>query len=170
MMNASGGQAAPRPQSAPGLYSPAAGQSLVMQLIRAREAMMHRLRPLFRTADITEQQFRVMRMLGETQEVDMQRLARLCCIHAPSLSRIIPKLAARGFVTRVPGETDHRRIGVRLTREGHELVRTLGAEVLEAYGGLIEEIGPDCVTDACQALGTIIDRLGGDMAAIAEEG
>ena len=170
MINVPGGRTAPKPPSDPALLAaPAAGQSLVMQLVRAREAMMYRLRPLFRAADVTEQQFRVMRMLIEQGEADMQRLARLCCIHPPSLSRIVPKLAARGLVARVPGETDHRRIGVRMMPDGREMMRVLEAQVLAAYAALLEELGPNCVADAGRVLARIIDRLGDDASASAGE-
>ena len=41
-------------------------RSLPIALLRARETVMHRFRPLLASHDLTEQQWRVIRVLGET--------------------------------------------------------------------------------------------------------
>ena len=44
--------------------------SLPMMLLRAREAVMGRFRPMLRKFDLTEQQWRIIRALSEVEERD----------------------------------------------------------------------------------------------------
>lgn len=141
---------------------PSARLSLPMQLLRAREAMMQRFRPVLRAHELTEQQWRVLRILSEVEVTDMQGLARSCCIHPPSLSRIVPKLNARGLVMRLPGEVDHRRISVQLTPAGESLIASVGNEVWAVYAALLDEIGPDCLQQATAALAVLVTALGAE--------
>jgi homoprotocatechuate degradation regulator HpaR len=73
-------------------------RSLPLMLMKAREGVMQRFRPHLRSHDITEQQWRILRVLAEQTTADMLELATRCCIHPPSLSRTVPLLATRGLV------------------------------------------------------------------------
>lgn len=136
--------------------------SLPMQLLRAREVFMQRLRPHFRAHELTEQQWRVIRVLSEVNVMDMQGLARCCCIHPPSLSRIIPKLSARGIVLRLPGENDHRRVSVQLTTAGRTMVAAVGTDVWGSYAGMLKDIGPERIAAVTVALANLIEAMGGE--------
>ena len=163
-------ESAPRaPAAARGPVVPSARLSLPMQLLRAREAMMQRFRPALRAHELTEQQWRVLRVLSEAAVTDMQGLARSCCIHPPSLSRIIPRLSARGLVVRLLGEVDHRRISVRLTPAGEAMLAVVGAEVWTAYAALLDEIGEHCVEQATVALAALVEALGAESILPADE-
>ena len=61
-------------------------------MLRAREAIMLSFRPLLAKHGFTEQQWRVLRVLGEKGTSDAGQVAFEACILAPSLSRIIGKL------------------------------------------------------------------------------
>jgi hypothetical protein len=63
-------------------------QSLPIALLRAREAVMAYFRPHHRKGGITEQQWRVIRVLYLDGETDATSLARCSYLLAPSLSRI----------------------------------------------------------------------------------
>ncbi len=96
----------------------AASQSLPMLLLRLREAVLLPLRPVIREFDMTEQQARVLLVLSETDTLEMLALADACCLRAPSLSRIVPKLRARGWVGCHRVDADERRTKVALLPEG----------------------------------------------------
>lgn len=112
-----------------------------MLLIRAREAVMQRFRPHLRRYDITEQQWRILRVLAEQKRADMLDLSLKCCIQPPSLSRTIPLLASRGLVCRRPDAADQRRIVVELTPEGRALFRKMARESSQIAATLEDEIG-----------------------------
>src|SRR5260370_20470549 len=71
-------------------------QSLPIALLRAREAVMSYFRPHHRKGGITEQQWRVIRVLSLDGETDATSLARRSYLLAPSLSRILKDLEAGG--------------------------------------------------------------------------
>lgn len=100
-------------------------KSLPLRLLQAREAVMERFRPNLHAHDLTEQQWRVLRALAEGGESEVGALASLICMHAPSLSRILPDLEQRGLVTRRRADGDRRTSLVSLTREGRTLFETM---------------------------------------------
>ena len=113
-----------------------------MLLMRTREAIMHRFRPHLRKHDLTEQQWRILRVLAEQRSAEMQALSRRCCIQAPSLSRTIPALDARGLVARRVHPSDQRRMMVELTPAGRALFKKMAAESEQIYAALTLELEP----------------------------
>ena len=67
-------------------------RSLPMQLLRAREAVMQRFRPMLHQHGVTEQQWRVIRALMEPEATEIGALAASCCVLPASLTRIVDTL------------------------------------------------------------------------------
>ncbi|WP_421904785.1 MarR family transcriptional regulator [Mameliella sp.] len=67
-------------------------RTLPIALLRAREAVMERFRPMLRDIDVTEQQWRVLTVVREAGEIDATQLARAACVLAPSLTRTLKSL------------------------------------------------------------------------------
>jgi homoprotocatechuate degradation regulator HpaR len=126
-----------------------------MALLRAREAVMRRFRPGLREHGVTEQQWRVLRALSSRPSLEVSELAVRTCLLAPSVSRILPDLEARGLITRRQVESDMRRSLVMLTPEGLRLLaahapqservyrlieQRFGTERLEQLRGLLREL------------------------------
>jgi homoprotocatechuate degradation regulator HpaR len=97
-------------------------RSLPAVLLRAREAVMQYFRPLHRKGRITEQQWRVLRVLYADGEMEATELARRSFLLAPSLSRILPDLEASGFLRRHAVAGDLRRTSILITARGAALV------------------------------------------------
>lgn len=116
-------------------------QSLPMLLMRAREVLMQRFRPHLRSHDVTEQQWRILRVLAEEESVEMLELAERCIIQPPSLSRTIPLLVSRGLLHRTGDRNDQRRVLVGLTPKGQALFRIMSAESAKIYAQLEADIG-----------------------------
>lgn len=131
---------------------------------------MQRFRPHQRRHDLTEQQWRIMRALAELGSAEMLDLARLCCIHAPSLSRTVPKLEERGIVARSRLHAgDQRRVTVSLTPTGRALFAMMAAESEAIYAELAAELGRDGLREITGTLERLIGTLGpGDSAPEAE--
>src|SRR5687768_9524932 len=76
-------------------------ESLPMALLRAREAIMRRFRPILGRHDVTEQQWRVLRALDDANgSVTVGELSDQTFLLGPSLSRMLVKLDDRGLITR----------------------------------------------------------------------
>jgi homoprotocatechuate degradation regulator HpaR len=97
-------------------------RSLPMALLRAREAVMRRFRPALRDQGVTEQQWRILRALAHSGPIEVTALADATFLLAPSLSRILPDLEARGFISRKQLENDRRRGVVSLEPAGLKLI------------------------------------------------
>lgn len=116
-------------------------RSLPMQLMLAREAVMARFRPHLTARGLTDQQWRIVRALNGTDRIEIADLGRACCLHAASLSRILPKLEQDGLIARRASKADQRRVIVSLTAKGRRLFGAVAPESEAIYAALSREIG-----------------------------
>ena len=92
--------------------------SLPMALLKAREAVMAGFRPDLEAHDLTEQQWRVLRILTEQPGITMGDLAARAALLRPSLSRIVGRLEERALIERAQEERDLRRARLTMTMAG----------------------------------------------------
>ncbi|WP_060492718.1 MULTISPECIES: homoprotocatechuate degradation operon regulator HpaR [Pseudomonas] len=92
--------------------------SLTLSLLQAREAAMAFFRPLLNAHDLTEQQWRVIRILKQHGELENYQLAELACILKPSMTGVLGRLERDGLVRRQKAAQDQRRVFVSLTEDG----------------------------------------------------
>ncbi|MBU6444682.1 MAG: MarR family transcriptional regulator [Alphaproteobacteria bacterium] len=114
---------------------PAYRHSLAGTLLAAREAMMAPIRPYLREAGVTEQQWRVLRVLDESDS-DPTALAEAALLFAPSVTRILKDLVDRDLIVRRADPQDGRRSILSLTPAGRALIRKTSrrtVHVLESY-------------------------------------
>lgn len=104
------------------------GRSLPIALLRAREKVMERFRPMLLRHGVTEQQWRVIRVLDEAPGMDMSALASAANILAPSLSRMTKTLETRGLVQVRRTAEDGRRASLHLTEAGQTLIQKIAPE------------------------------------------
>lgn len=117
------------------------GSSLPIALLRAREAVMQRFRPMLAAHGLTEQQWRVLRALAATGALDAAALSETSVILPPSLTRILRHLEQRGLVERRRDENDRRRTLCDLTPAGWEVVRALAHRTAAVHARLEQEFG-----------------------------
>lgn len=98
-------------------------RSLPIALIRAREKIMGPIRLMLNNAGVTEQQWRVLRVLEESGPGVLSDVAAQACLLLPSMTRIVQTLHDKGLVTRAVSELDRRRQVIAITATGIELVR-----------------------------------------------
>ncbi|BCH24482.1 homoprotocatechuate degradation operon regulator, HpaR [Mesorhizobium sp. L-8-10] len=116
-------------------------RSLPIALLRAREAVMGRFRPMLAAHDVTEQQWRVIRVLGETSPLDATEVADRACVLAPSLTRIIKALEDRALITRERDASDGRRALLAIAPAGVALLREVTPESRAIYADLEARYG-----------------------------
>jgi homoprotocatechuate degradation regulator HpaR len=118
-------------------------RSLPIALLRAREAVMGHFRPMLAVHDVTEQQWRVIRILAEAGTLDASEMADRAFILAPSLTRIIRSLEERGFITKSKDEQDGRRILLRITPAGLKIINEVSPDSRTIYQTLEDRFGRD---------------------------
>lgn len=115
--------------------------SIALACVRARDAVVSNFSHYFNEWDITEQQWRVLRILFDRQKLSLSELCQYSCIHKASMSRIISTLLDRGWVFKEKDLVDTRSFNISLSPEGHKFVleaKEVGyhiyEEIYEKYG------------------------------------
>lgn len=130
-------------------------KSLPIAMLRAREAIMLSFRPVLAKYGFTEQQWRVLRVLGEKDTADAGQVAFDACILAPSLSRIIGKLEKDKYISRFIDAKDGRRINLSLTSLGKETLQKIVPETSVIYNSLQKSYGEEKLTTLLEILSEI---------------
>ena len=118
-------------------------RSLPMLLYRALDAVMPRFRRIFNEFGLTEQQWRVLRVLWEHDDIAFGDLAEQTLIPAPSLVGVVDRLARQDLVARRRSEADRRNVFVHATDEGRALHRDVQPRVDAAYAELKRSISDE---------------------------
>ncbi len=108
---------------------PSFHNSLPMVLNTALDSVMPIYRELFARYDLTETQWRVLRVLWEAEAVSSIELARQTLIPAPSLVGVLDRLSRKGLIARHRSATDRRLVKVRTTDAGQALGETVIPQV-----------------------------------------
>ena len=127
-------------------------RSLPIALLRAREAVMGHFRPMLAIHDVTEQQWRVIRIVAEAGTLDASEMADRAFILAPSLTRIIRSLEERGFITKSKDEQDGRRVLLRITPAGLKIINEVSPDSRMIYKAIENRFGRDRIEQLLEML------------------
>ncbi|MBI5321823.1 homoprotocatechuate degradation operon regulator HpaR [Bradyrhizobium sp.] len=130
-------------------------RNLPLMLLQAREVLLQHFRPIFQDFGLTEQQWRILRVLNDHERLEQHEITSLCQISGPSLSNILSRLEATGYVTRERGREDHRKVFVTLAKSGLTLVGEVANHVDARYREIEKALGADLMS----ALFVVLDRL-----------
>jgi homoprotocatechuate degradation regulator HpaR len=113
------------------------------------------IRDMLSQAGITEQQWRVLRVLEESGPSDPTHIAEQACLLLPSLTRILQKLEDKHLIRRQKHERDGRRQVIHLEQSGRNLIEAnLGTNL-----ALIEDLRQQMGTDRYEALLDLLSEL-----------
>lgn len=135
-------------------------RSLPMALLKAREAVMARFRPLLHEHDLTEQQWRVLRALTTADEFRAGELARVSSISMPSLSRILRTLEKRGLIQRGIEDKDLRAAQISITASGRDMIALIAPHSERRYAEITAAFGAERLATLYGLLDELADRLG----------
>jgi len=96
---------------------------MTIALLRAREKVMGPIRMMLADAGVTEQQWRVLRVLEEEGPLEPTRIADRACLLLPSLTRILQKLEEKGLISRKSDPQDRRRQIVSVSDAGLQIIQ-----------------------------------------------
>jgi homoprotocatechuate degradation regulator HpaR len=130
-------------------------KSLPMALLRAREAVMARFRPVLARHNINEQQWRVIRVLAETDAMDATELAARANILAPSLTRMMKALTEQQLITVAKNPDDARRLTLSVAPNGRALIASVAPESMQILAEIEAWFGADDTANLLQ----LLDRL-----------
>ena len=134
-----------------------AHRNLPRLLLQARESLMVRTRPRLREHGLSDQQWRVLRVLGEHGTVETGRVAREAYILGPSLTGVLARMERDGLVRRERDPVDQRRTVVEATAKGRKMVDKLSTTIEDHYQWLEQTLGKPKLTQLYQLLDELIE-------------
>ncbi len=132
-------------------------RNLPRLLLQAREAVMAHTRPSLREHALSDQQWRVLRVLGENGTVETGRVAREAFILGPSLTGVLTRMERDGLITRYRDPADQRCTVVEATARGHALVGTLSTTIETHYQWMENTLGKDKLAQLYALLDAVIE-------------
>lgn len=142
--------------------------SLPMALLLARESTMRRFRPLLAEHGLTEQQWRVLRALASADDpIEVSVLADRTALLAPSVTRIVARLADDGVIRRDTVAGDARRSALALTAKGRRLVARVAPQSEATYAEIEAAFGTDrlaALLDELRDLALLLDAVDEEVA------
>ena len=119
---------------------PQFSHSLPMLLYAAIDVVMPRFRQIFKEFGLTEQQWRVLRVLWDIEEISHSDLARIALIPAPSLVGVVDRLSKMQLVERRQSGLDRRVVLIATTKQGRDLREQIMPAVQQSYFELRDSI------------------------------
>ncbi len=114
-------------------------RNLPLLLLQARERVIAHFRPVLNANGITEQQWRIVRVLLEVPSLEPREIGELCRISSPSMAGVLARMEELGLVTRRRVPRDQRRVRVSLTPRARSLAARM-APVINATYRRIEQL------------------------------
>ena len=120
-------------------------RNLPRLLLQAREAVMAHTRPSLREHGLSDQQWRVLRVLGEhaheREGIETGRVAREAYLLGPSLTGVLTRMERDGLIEREKSPEDARRMVVRATPRGLDKVQALQQTIEAHYAWMEQHLG-----------------------------
>jgi homoprotocatechuate degradation regulator HpaR len=132
-------------------------RNLPRLLLQARESVMTHTRPSLREHGLSDQQWRVLRVLGEHGTVETGRVAREAYILGPSLTGVLARMERDGLVRRERDSADQRRTVVAATAKGLKLVDKLSHTVEAHYDWMEKSLGKQKLAQLYSLLDEVIE-------------
>lgn len=137
------------------MSTPFVHRNLPRLLLQARESVMAHTRPSLRDHGLSDQQWRVLRVLGEHGTVETGRVAREAYILGPSLTGVLTRMERDGLIRRERDPADQRRTVVEATVKGMRLVDKLSRTIEAHYAWMEKSMGKQKLA----ALYALLDEL-----------
>ena len=116
---------------------------------------MSPIRDMLAETGLTEQQWRVLRVLEENGPMVANQLATAACLLLPSLTRITAAMAAKGLITQVKDENDGRRQVIAITKAGRTIIiekSDQAANIIESFRARLGHLEYEKLLDLLSSL------------------
>ena len=115
--------------------------NLPLLLAQAREEIISRFRPILNHFGVTEQQWRILRVLRQSEPMEPKQICETCLFLSPSLAGVLARMEEMDLVRKERVESDHRRVMVHMTEKSRALVDAVIPLINEQYRLLESVIG-----------------------------
>jgi homoprotocatechuate degradation regulator HpaR len=143
-------------------------RNLPLLLLQARERVLSHFRPLLNANGVTEQQWRIVRVLYEVPSLEPREIVELCRISSPSMAGVLARMEELGLVTRRRLPHDQRRVRVSLTARARAMAARMAPKIDATYRRIERTIGAEFSARLQQALDQLLATLKADAACRAD--
>jgi len=134
-------------------------RNLPLLLMQARERIISYFRPILNAHGITEQQWRIVRVLLEAPALEPRQIGELCAISSPSMAGVLERMEQAGYVARRRVEHDQRRVLVSLTAKSRQLAAQMAPAIDAMYRQIEQRFGAELSCQLHEVLDTLLEQL-----------
>lgn len=134
-------------------------RNLPLLLLQAREHVISHFRPILNEHGITEQQWRIVRVLLDAGPMEPREIGELCRISSPSMAGVLARMEELELITRKRMEHDQRRVRVSLTARSRALATRMAPQIEATYRHIEAVIGSEFCERFYRSLDELIETL-----------
>ncbi|MBT9489981.1 MAG: homoprotocatechuate degradation operon regulator HpaR [Rubrivivax sp.] len=134
-------------------------RNLPLLLLLAREGVINRFRPVLQAHGLTEQQWRILRVLVEVAALEPRQIGQLCGLSSPSLAGILARMEEQGLVARAGLAHDKRRQLISATPASRRLAQRMAPKIEAVYAALELQLGAEVVAQLYTTLDAVLGAL-----------
>jgi homoprotocatechuate degradation regulator HpaR len=142
------------------MKSPLRHKNLPHLLLQSRETLMARFRPVLNQHGLTEQQWRILRVLLDEDGLEPRQLCERCLISSPSIAGVLMRMEDAGLIKRERMSHDQRRVKVTITANTKKLGKRIAPMIEREYQELEKRVGVKQLQQVYDALDTLHKNLG----------
>jgi homoprotocatechuate degradation regulator HpaR len=120
---------------------------------------MSRFRPVLNQNGVTEQQWRILRVLLDEDGLEPRQLCERCLISSPSIAGVLTRMEEAGWIQRERMEHDQRRVKVTVTAATKKLGKSMAPMIEREYLELENKVGVKQLQQVYDALDTLLQHL-----------
>lgn len=132
-------------------------RNLPLLLSQIRESVISHFRPILNHFGLTEQQWRVLRVLCEQKSLEPRDLCETCQILSPSMAGILKRLDEMEYIKRDPVKGDKRRVMISLTPKSRRLIQEMVPYVQQQYQLLEQAWGKELVDQLFNTVDAVME-------------
>ena len=112
---------------------------------------MSHFRPILNHFGVTEQQWRILRLLDEHGQLEPRELCEMCQILSSSMTGVLTRMEEVGLISRNQVADDRRRVLVRLAPCGDQLISEIAPLIDLQYQHIEQAFGKPVIVDLLNA-------------------
>ena len=116
-------------------------RNLPQLFLKAREGLMSHFRPILKHYGLTDQQWRILRVLDEHGQLESHEICTQCQMVSASMAGVLARMEEMALLERQRLSTDQRRVVVRLAPKGRQLVNEMAPLIDQQYQHLEDALG-----------------------------
>jgi len=133
--------------------------SLPMQLLQATKSATSLFRAMLHSHQLTDQQWRIIRVLAGKKNIETFELARQSMVPPPSLTRILKNFEKTELITRKSDNRDLRKTLINLTPAGWKKFDQVSPEAERIYFAIEEKVGKQELNQLLKSLQKLNTKL-----------